>query len=388
MKIYYDNSATTQVDPRVLEVMNPFLTNDFGNPSSIHSYGQAALTAVDTARDQIAKFLNCKAQEVIFTAGATESNNIAIQGTVRYWAKDKPVHIITTNIEHPSVGEVFKALEKQENIEVDYLKVDENGLIKLSELEAKLKDNTVLVSIMYANNEVGSVQLIAEIAKLIKQDKEKRKTNDLPLYFHSDSVQALNYLDCDVEKLGVDFLSFSGHKIYGPKGIGALYMRAGVKIEPVNYGGHHEYNFRPGTLNVPGIVGLGKAIELIDAKDNEKILKIKAELKKQLSQIPDIRFNGPEKDQLPNILNVSFLNAEGESLLMMLDMEGSSISTGSACSSGSLEPSPILAAMGIKPEWSHGSMRISLGRFNTEEEIPIFIKAVTAIVKKLRKMAP
>jgi cysteine desulfurase len=392
-QIYFDNSATTQVDPQVLEAMLPFLKEDFGNPSSIHSYGQNAMAAVDEARDKIANHLNCKAQEVIFTSGATESNNLAIKGTVNKLLKDnKSIHIITTKIEHPSVLEVYKFLEKRDDVEVSYVNVDADGTIKLEQLEGLIKENTVLISIMYANNEVGSIQPIVEVKKLIVAAKDKRGETGLPLLFHVDAVQAFNYLAVDVDELGVDFLSFSGHKIYGPKGIGGLYIRSGITVDALIHGGHQEYNVRPGTHNVPGMVGLGKAVELVREQQKEsfgKMKKIKEKLKKEIGKIDDVRFNGPdEENQLPNIVNVSFLGAEGESILMMFDIEGIAISTGSACSSGSLEPSPILTAMGVKPEWSHGSLRISLGKFNSESEVNVFTKALVIIIDKLRKMAP
>ncbi len=391
-KIYFDNSATTKVDPKVFETMVPYLQDEFGNSGSIHSYGQIAQSAVDEARDKIASFLGCEAQEIIFTSGATESNNLAIQGVVKYFIKqNKKIHIITSKIEHPAVLEVFQDLAKNQLIEVDYIKVDEYGVIDLVELEKRIKNNTVLVSVMYANNEVGSIQPLIQIKKLIEIERSRREKKSLPLYFHTDAVQAVNYLDCWVNNLGVDFLSLSGHKIYAPKGIGVLYVRAGVKLAPITFGGHQEYNLRPGTLNIPAIVALGKAIELVEItknQENKKLKILKDKLIKEISKIDNIRFNGDEKNQLPNLINVSFLKAEGESILMMLDLDGIAISTGSACSSGSLEPSHVLTAMGRKPEWSHGSIRISLGRFNNETEIAPFVKVLTTTIKKLREMAP
>ncbi len=393
MQIYFDNSATTKIDPRVFDAMLPYLQDKFGNAGSVHSFGQSALSAVDEARDRVADFLGCEAQEIIFTSGATESNNLAIRGLVEKLGKQgQKVHIITSKIEHPAVLEVFKYLEKNNQVETDYIDVDENGVIKIDQLEKKIKANTILVSIMYANNEVGSVQPIEEIGEIIrakrdKQDRENKKS--LPLYFHVDAVQAMNYLDCNVDKLCVDLLSLSGHKIYGPKGIGALYVRRGVKIDPIIFGGHQEYNLRPGTHNVAGIVGLGAAMGLINQKKQiEKVKQVKQKIVEGLDKIKDIRFNGNPENQLPNIINVSFKNAEGESILMMLDMAGIAVSTGSACSSGSLEPSHVLSAMGIKPEWSHGSIRVSLGRFNSLGDVAPFIKEITRTVEKLRQMAP
>ncbi|NQT49093.1 cysteine desulfurase [Candidatus Kuenenbacteria bacterium] len=385
--IYYDNSATTKVDPKVLKAMLPYLENEFGNSGSVHSFGQRALAAVDEARDKVANFFGSEAQEIIFTSGATESNNLAIRGVVDNAIKGgQKVHIITSKIEHPAVLEVFKYLEKNNLVETDYVEVDENGVIKLDQLEKKIKENTVLVSIMYANNEVGSVQPIESVKKILKQVQNDRGEKGLPLYFHVDAVQAVNHLDCNVDMLGADLLSLSGHKIYGPKGIGALYVRKGVKLAPIVFGGHQEYNIRTGTLNVPGIVGLGVAIELVAKEKGPS--KLKEKLVAELKNISDIKFNGDLENQLPNIINISFLNAEGESILMMLDMEGIAISTGSACSSGSLEPSHVLTAMGIKPQWSHGCIRISLGRFNSEAEVEPFITALKTTIEKLRKMAP
>lgn len=391
-KIYFDNSATTPVDPRVLEAMLPYLKDEFGNPGSIHSFGQKALSAVDEARDKLAKFFNCSAQEIIFTGCATESNNLAILGTVNYFSnQNKKIHVITSAIEHPSVLEVFKALKKKGQVEVDFVPVDKNGIVKIEALKELIKDNTVLISIMYANNEVGSIQPIEEIGKIVKTVRDKRGEKGLPIRFHVDAVQAINCLPCNVDERGVDFLSFSGHKIYAPKGVGALYIRRGIKIEPIMYGGHYEYNLRPGTLNVPYIVALGKAIELVDAgkkEEIEKLRKIKNKLIAEISKIENVRFNADPEKQLPSLINVSFQKAEGESILMMLDMEGIAISTGSACSSGSLEPSHVLTAMGVKPEWSHGSIRISLGRFNSEDEVDYFVEKLKIAISKLRAMAP
>jgi len=391
-KIYFDNSATTKIDPRVFKAMTPYLKDEYGNPGSIHSFGQTALAAVDEAREKIAKFFSCSNQEIIFTGCATESNNLAILGTVNYFLEqNKKVHIITLAIEHPSVLEVFKALKKKGQVEVDFAPVDANGIVKLEPLKNLIKENTVLVSIMYANNEVGSIQPIEQIGEIVKKERVKRGEKGLAIRFHVDAVQAINCLDCNVDKLGADFLGFSGHKIYAPKGVGALYIRRGIKIEPLCYGGHYEYNLRPGTLNVAAIVGLGKAIELIGEEkeaDIEKLKKIKNKLIAEISKIDNIRFNGNADQQLPSLINVSFYKAEGESILMTLDMLGIAISTGSACSSGSLEPSHVLTAMGIKPEWSHGSIRISLGRFNSEDEVEYFISKLKFVVSKLRAMAP
>lgn len=392
-EIYLDNSASTQVDPRVLEAMLPFFGDSYGNPSSSHTLGQLSMAAVDEARAKIADYLNCVPQEIIFTSGATESNNLAIMGVVNNLSlTHNKVHIITSKIEHPAVLEVFRYYEKKQNgVEVSYIDVDEFGVVKLDQIEKAIKDNTVLISVMYANNEVGSIQPIKEIRALIDAEKQKRGEKDLPIYLHVDAVQAFNYLSTAIPYIGADLMSFSGHKIYGPKGIGALFVKKGIKLAPITHGGHHEYSIRPGTLNVPGIVGLGKAVSLI-AEDREKnfqkVKKIKLKLLAELEKIDNIKLNGDGETQLPNIINISFLNAEGESIMMLLDMQGIYVSTGSACSSGSLEPSHVLTAMGNPPEWSHGSIRISLGQNNNEVEVPVIAKALKEAVEKLRQMAP
>ncbi|MFA6537000.1 MAG: cysteine desulfurase family protein [Patescibacteria group bacterium] len=389
--IYFDNAATTKVDSRVLEAMLPYLNDEFGNAGSIHSFGQNAQSAVDEARNKIAEFFGARKQEIIFTSGATESNNLAIQGVVNYFVSQKQkIHIITSKIEHPAVLETFAEMKKR-GIEVDYVGVDENGVLKIAELKKKIKDNTVLISVMYANNEVGSIQPVKEISELVKEERSKRTKDNLPIYLHTDAVQAVNYLPMNVEYLGVDLMTISGHKIYAPKGIGALYIRGGVKIKPITFGGHQEYGLRAGTNNVPGIVALAKALEIISIEQKKEIQKLKSikdKLIKELENFENYKFNGIPEKQLPNILNISFLNAEGESILMLLDMDGIAISTGSACSSGSLEPSHVLTAMGRPAEWAHGSVRVSLGRFNNENEVLPFIKSLKIIIDKLRKMAP
>jgi len=391
-KIYFDNASTTQMDPEVLKSMRPYFNESYGNASSLHSLGQKSAEAVESAKARLADFLQCSPAEVYFTSGATESNNTVISGVINYYQKKfDRLHIITSQIEHPAVLEVVKNLESNKTVEVDYLSVNDSGVIDLKELKQKIKPYTVLVSVMWANNEVGSVQPIEKIGQLIEQEKSKRKSDQPPIYFHSDAVQAVNYLDLSVKKSEVDFLSLSGHKIYGPKGVGALYIRQGAKIKPLIFGGHQQDNIRPGTLNTPAIVGLAKAVELIEknkSKDLPKIKTIKQKLVSGLEKIDQIKFNGDLKSQLPNIINISFFKAEGESILMMLDMEDIYVSTGSACSSGTLQPSHVLTAMGVSPEWSHGSIRISLGRFNSLEEVDIFLQKINPIIKKLRKMAP
>ncbi|OGF21525.1 cysteine desulfurase NifS [Candidatus Falkowbacteria bacterium RIFOXYB2_FULL_38_15] len=388
--IYLDHSATTPINKEVLKAMRPYLGENFGNPSSLHYFGQKARKGVEDAREKIANFLNCKNDEVFFTSGATESNNLAIFGLIkkiRKQNKDRKLHIITSVIEHPAVLEVFDQLKK-EGIEVSYLPVTKNGLVLEDDLKKAIKSETLLVSIMYVNNEVGTIQPIAEIGKLLEEINKKR-TPEEKIYFHTDAVQAANYCDCKVSYLGVDMLSFSGHKIYGPKGVGALYVKKGTPISAIVYGGHQEQSLRSGTENVAGIVGMAKAIEMIGKKDNLKIRKLRDEVaKKLLAKIPDAIYNGDREKRIPSNANFCFKNVEGESILLMLDMEGIAISTGSACSSGSLKPSHVLLAMGVPQEVSHGSVRITLGKENTKEEIQKLIKALPPIIKKLREMSP
>jgi len=398
-RIYLDNAATTQVDKEVLKAMEPYFIDVFGNPSSLHSFGQEASKAVEFAREKIARFLNCSAQEIIFTSGATEANNLAILGTVfANGYPGKKIHIITSAIEHPAVLETCEYLEKN-GVEVDYIKPDNSGVINLNDIKNKIKNNTKLISIMYANNEIGSIQPIEEIGELVRKVNAKRQEDPSPakagsgqagkIIFHTDATQATNYLNMDVEKLGVDLLSFSGHKIYGPKGIGVLFVKKGIKIRKIQHGGHHENNLRPGTLNTPGIVGLAKAVELIDIRNNiniENLCNYTLELIQE--RIKNIKLNGSLENRLPNNLNINIIGVEGEALLLGLDMEGIAVSTGSACSSNSLKASHVLSAIGVSAEESHGALRITLGKNNTRAEIEYFVEKLEKIVKKFRDMAP
>ncbi|MFH1564981.1 MAG: cysteine desulfurase family protein [bacterium] len=406
-RIYLDHSATTPVDPRVIALMMPYFCESFGNASSLHTFGEDALKAVEIARGNISKFLNCKNEEVIFTSGATESDNMAIFGVARALKRQYPntkLHIITSKIEHPAVMEPCKRLE-QEGFEVTYLPVSKNGLIKFSDFKKSIKDNTALVSVMFVNNEVGTIQPIQEIGKEIEKINKTRdhcsKENcnmgtckKLPhIYFHTDAVQAISYCDCDVKKLKVELLSLSGHKIYGPKGVGALYIKNGVPFLPIMVGGHQEKSKRPGTYNSLGIVGLGKAIELLQNVEYKKnILKIKKLrdylISQVLKKIPNSHLNGDLKNMVEGNANFSLVGAEGESMLIMLDMEGIAVSTGSACSSGSLKPSHVLLAMNIPQEICHNSLRITLGKSTTKDEIDQTVKVLIKTVKKLRDIAP
>ena len=395
-QVYLDHSATTPVDKRVLEKMLPYFSNDFGNPASIHFAGEKAFEAVNEAREGIAKFMNSKPEEIVFTSGATESDNLAIFGIVSELQKKyskKKIHIITTRIEHPAVLEPFQTLEK-DGVEVTYLPVNSKGIVEVKAMEEAIRDNTVFVSVMYANSEVGSVQPVEKVGKLVKKERKKRKEgkNKMPIYFHTDATQAVNFFSCDTQKLGVDLFSFSGHKIYGPKGVGGLFAKKGTLIKGVQLGGHQENNLRSGTLNVTGIVGLGEAISLIEKnqkKDNNKIGELRDKLLEGiLKNIPDVNFNTSIEFGTPAHAHFSFLGVEGEAILLHLSLEGIAVSTGSACASKSLKASGVLLAMGISEEVAHGGIRFTLGKDNTEEDIEKVIEVLPGIIKKLRKMAP
>ncbi len=399
-RIYFDHSATTPLDSKVLEAMLPHLKENYGNASSLHWFGQEAQNGVLWARDNLANFLGSKPTEIIFTSGGSESDNLALQGVMKYFLESAKVedqkynHLITTAFEHPAVLETAQALEKM-GVSVTYLKPNKDGLITVEQVKKAIIDETILVSVMYVNNEIGTIQPIAEIGKLIKEINQERVKNKLrKINYHTDAVQALNYCDCKIENLGVDLLSLSGHKIYGPKGVGALFIKKATPIKRIIHGGHQEYGLRAGTLNTPGIVGLGKAIELLsDQKEqsriNQRIKKLRDKiLKEVLAEIPNTKINGDLKNRVPANINFRFKNVEGESILLMLDLEGFAVSTGSACASGSLKPSHVLLSMGILQEESHGSLRITLGKGNTEAEVNRFLEILPLIIKRLRKMSP
>ncbi|GMX58919.1 MAG: cysteine desulfurase NifS [Candidatus Microsyncoccus archaeolyticus] len=370
-RIYLDNAATTKVDKRVLKAMMPYFSNKYGNPMSLHSFGREALKGVEEARGKIARFFNCEKEEIYFTSGATESNNWVIKGVVKA-SKEKNPHIITSSIEHHCILEACREV----SAEVTYIKPDKNGIVSSKDIEKAIKKNTILISIMYVNNEIGTVQPIKEISKI------KGKA-----LFHTDATQAINYFDCDVKKLGVDLLSMSGHKIYGPKGVGLLYIKKDSKIYSIQQGGSQELDLRAGTHNVSGIVGLGKAIEIIK-KDNKDILDLRNYLiSRILKEIQGSKLNGSLKHRSPNNANFTFKNIEGESLLFLLDKEGIACSTGSACSSGSLEPSHVLIAIGLSQEESHGSLRITLSKETTKKELDIAIEKIKRSINKLRKIS-
>lgn len=386
-RIYLDYGATTPVDKRVLKAMLPYFSEKYGNAMSLHSFGREAYEAVEKSRKQTADFFGASPAEIIFNSGATESNNLVIKGVLKaYWdnkeQKAKP-HIITTAFEHHCVLDACAASEKEKLAEVTYIKPDDEGLIRVKDVKKAIKPNTILTSIMYVNNEIGTVQPIAEIGKMLKSVNSK-------IIFHTDATQAINYLDCNVKKLNVDLLSMSAHKIYGPKGIGALYIKKGTPIMRIQDGGDQEANKRAGTHNVPGIVGLGEAIDQVK---NEK-LKIKrlislrdSLIKKVLKEIPNSKLNGSKKFRSPNNANFTFNNIEGESLILMLDKEGVAASTGSACSTGSLQPSHVLLSIGLKPEEAHGSLRMTLGKYTTRKDINNVVEKLKNVISKIRKVS-
>jgi cysteine desulfurase len=381
-RVYFDNSATTMVDPRVLEVMTPYFTQKYGNASSLHSFGREAYDAMEGAREKVAKAINSAPRDVIFTSGGTESDNLAIQGAA-YALMGKGRHIITSAVEHHAVLHACQFLETQ-GFKVTYLPVDNEGLVSVESLKSALTKETVLVSIMAANNEVGSIQPIKELAEVTKEGGA---------LFHTDAVQAITKVPMDMANLKVDLLSMSAHKFHGPKGIGAMYIRKGVKVRPLVYGGGHERGLRSSTENIPGIVGMGKAIELGMSEMNEsvaKMIKIRDRIiEGTLASVPRSYLNGPKGEKrLCNNAHFRFDFIEGEGMILHLDMKGVAGSTGSACSTKSLEPSHVLRSLGLRHEQCHGSLRISLSKFNTMEEADYFLSVLPPIVQNLRKMSP
>ena len=379
--IYLDNAATTKTAPEVVEAMLPYFTETFGNPSSVYEFAGKSKAGVMEARERIAKVLGAKTEEIYFTAGGSEADNWALKAAFEAYEK-KGKHIITTKIEHHAILHTCDYLEKR-GAEITYLNVDENGVVKLDELEAAIRPDTILISIMYANNEIGTIQPIEEIGRIAKEHG---------VLFHTDAVQAFGQLPIDVDKCNIDMLSSSGHKINGPKGIGFLYIRKGVKIRSFVHGGGQERKRRAGTENVPGIVGYGVAAMRAAETMEERTAK-ERELRdymigRILDEIPYCRLNGDPVKRLPNNVNISFRFIEGESLLIMLDMEGIAGSSGSACTSGSLDPSHVLLAIGLPHEIAHGSLRLTLSEETTKEDIDYTVDAVKRIVERLRNMSP
>lgn len=379
-EIYLDHAATTPLRPEVLEAMLPYFNQEFGNPSSVYGAGRRAHQALDQARDTVADLLGAKSEEIIFTSGGSEAANLAIKGVA--WAyQTKGKHIITSAIEHHAVLDAVLWL-KQQGFEVTILPVDEEGSVDPQSVKEALRGDTILVSIMHANNEVGTIQPIEEIGAIVRAHGA---------FFHTDAVQTAGILDLDVAELNVDLLSLSAHKFYGPKGVGALYVRKGVRLDPLIHGGAQEKRRRAGTENVAGIVGLAKAFELAQAERGEvtrHLIQLRDQLLQGLQAIPHTKVNGSLERRLPNNVNVCFQFIEGESLLLNLDLKGIAGSSGSACTSGSLDPSHVLLAMGLSHEIAHGSLRLTLGRENTQEQVTYVLEEIPSIVERLRAMSP
>ncbi|MEO6587768.1 MAG: cysteine desulfurase NifS [Pyrinomonadaceae bacterium] len=385
-RVYLDNSATTPVDKKVVEAMLPFLTEKFGNASSIHFFGQEARAAVDKARHQVADLINARPNEIVFTSGGTESNNLAIRGLVEANLKYGK-HIITSEIEHSAVKEVCEDLAKR-GFEITYLPVYENGIVKIEDVKNAVREDTILISVMTANNEIGTIQPVEEIGKFVRELKSTGKK----IWFHTDAVQAVSKIPVDVEEISCDLLSISAHKIYAPKGVGALYVRRGVRLHKQNIGGHQERERRGGTENVAFISAFGKACELAKSdlcKNSEKLKNLRDKFEQSVAEsIDGIVFNGNSENRLPNISNISFQAIEGEGLLINLDMQGIAVSTGSACSSGSLEPSPVIRALGRDEQIARGAIRFSFGKENTIDDVEYVLEILPKAVKNLRKLSP
>lgn len=390
--VYLDHAATTYADSRVVKAMMPYFDKVYGNAGSLHQPGRAAKSAIFKARKTIADILNCRPEEIIFTGSGTESDNLAVFGTARA-NKTLGNHIITSNIEHHAVLYSCEQLEK-EGFLVTFLKVGREGLLPLDSLKKEISDETILVSIMYANNEIGTVQPIKEVGEIIKEVRAERKKKGLnvPIYFHTDACQAAGYLDLDVQKMGVDLLTLNGSKIYGPKGAGVLFVRAGTKISPLIFGGGQEGGLRSGTENTPGIVGLAEALKIAQ-KERKKECQREEKLRDYFIQgvmknITKVVLNGHPKKRLPNNVNISILDVEGEAMLLWLDKYGISASTGSACDSQSLDPSHVILALGRPYEFAHGNLRFTLGRQTTKKDIDYVLKVLPKIVKELRRISP
>jgi cysteine desulfurase len=382
-RIYLDHNATTPVDPAVLDAMLPFFSGEFGNASSIHAFGQRARAAVETAREQIAALINARPQEVIFTSGGTESDNHAIFGVTQAFLPVRPAtHVITSSIEHEAVLNACQALEKQ-GVAVTYLPVSRDGLVDLDELRKAVRPETILITVMHANNELGVIQPLQEIGRIAAERD---------IYFHTDAVQSVGKIPVDVQDFQLDLLSLSGHKFYAPKGVGAIFVRSGTPLRQLLYGGHHQRGFRPGTENVAGIVGLGKASELARlalAEDSARIATLREKLEQGvLARIPDSRPNASAAPRTPNTSNMVFPGIEGEALVIALDLKGLACSTGAACSSGAVEPSHVLTAIGLPAAEARATLRFSLGRRTTATEIDAALELVPAAVAQLRRLSP
>jgi cysteine desulfurase len=382
-RVYLDHNATTAVAPEVLTAMLPYLSGEYGNAASIHTFGQRARAAVETAREQVAALIGARAQEIVFTSGGTEADNHAIFGVVASAASSAPrPHVITSSIEHEAVLNTCQALEKQ-GVDVTYLAVDREGRVDPQELRRSVRKETLLISIMHANNELGTVQPLEEIGRLAAE---------ADVYFHTDAVQSAGKLLIGVNAIGVDLLALSGHKFYAPKGVGALYIRSGTRLQQLLYGGHHQRGFRPGTENVPGIVGLGKAAEIArqsQVQDASRVSALRDRLEQGLvARVPHSRVNAARAPRTPNTTNITFPGIEGEALVIALDLKGLACSTGAACSSGAVEPSHVLTAMGLPSEEARASLRFSLGRHTTAADVDFALHIVPPTVEQLRELSP
>jgi cysteine desulfurase len=380
-RVYLDNNATTAVAPEVFEAMKPYYLEDYGNASSIHWHGQRARAAVETAREQVARLMNARPSEIVFTSGGTEADNAAIVGIVEA-ARSESKHVVTTAIEHHAVLHTVKALEKR-GVKVTFVRVGSDGIVDPADIERALRPETVLISVMHANNELGTIQPLEEIGRLARERD---------ICFHTDAVQSVGKIPVDVERLGVDLLSLSAHKLHGPKGVGALYVRKGTILRPLLHGGHSERDRRPGTENVPGIVGLGKAAELAHEHLAEEAARVAA-LRDQLEEgilraVPLVTVNGDRQRRLPTTSSLSFAHIEGEGFVIAMDLRGVACSTGAACSSGSVEPSHVLSAIGRTAEQARSSIRFSLGRYTTAEDISTALEIIPAVAERLRSVSP
>jgi len=380
-RVYFDNNATTPLAPEVFEAMRPYLVEDFGNASSIHWYGQRAKAAIETAREQVARLINARPSEIVFTSGGTESDNTSLLGIVEA-SRAQTKHIVTTTIEHQAVLSTVRALEKKA-VHVTYVRVGASGVVDPADIERAIRPETVLISVMHANNELGTIQPIEEIGRIAREKD---------VYFHTDAVQSTGKIPVDVEKYGIDLLSLSAHKLFGPKGVGALYLRKGTIIKPLIHGGHDERDRRPGTENVAGIVGLGKATQLARehmAEDAARLSALRDRLESGiLAAVPLATVNGDRTQRMPTVTNIRFDYTEGEGFVIALDLRGIACSTGAACSSGSVEPSHVLTAIGLKHEQARSSVRFSLGRFNSDADVDAALEVLPAVVERLRAVSP